>query len=170
MRVLACEVVVEPIDRDGNPVPLGQWSDAVLVTKLTGGIQPLVRFRLDDEVRLLDVGETLLRLEIRGRSLPVWHWPGGVVLEVRALRQVIDEAGVAGCVARQAPGGMRAEVAAAPGRVIDLGHLATALAGALRAAGLASPEVDVVPWSGSLGEASGKSSLRWLPMSQDAAA
>lgn len=168
MRVLACEVVVEPVDRRGNPVPSGTWSDAVLVTKLTGGIQPLVRFRLDDEVRLLDVGQTLPRLEIRGRSQPEWRWPGGVAVEVRAMRQVLDMAGVAGCLVRQTAAGVRAEVSASPGRVIDADGLAAALAGVLGAAGLASPEVTVTPGPGC--EASGKESLRWLPMCQDRAA
>jgi hypothetical protein len=35
------------------------WSHAVLATKLTGGMQPLVRLRPDDGVRLLDTGEAL---------------------------------------------------------------------------------------------------------------
>lgn len=170
MRVLACEVVVEPVDRYGSPVPRGTWSDAVLVTKLTGGIQPLVRFRLDDEVRLLDVGETLPRLEIRGRSQPEWRWPGGVAVEVRAMRQALDMAGVAGCLVRQTAAGVRAEVSASPGRVIDADGLAAALAGILGAAGLASPEVTVTPRAGLGCEASGKESLRWLPMCQDRAA
>jgi phenylacetate-CoA ligase len=164
MRVLPCDVVVEPVDRDGNPVPPGAWSDAVLVTKLTGGIQPLVRFWLDDEVRLLDLGEALPRVEIRGRSHSPWLWPDGVSVEVRALRQVLDEAGVAECVARQTARGMRAEVSPAPGRVIDAGRVERQLASVLRAAGIAGPQVVLTPRASVRAEYGTKAGLKWIPL------
>jgi len=90
-----------------------------------------------------------------------------VTVEVQVMCQVLDMAGVAGCLVRQTAGGVRAEVSAGPGRVIDADGLAAALAGVLGAAGLACPEVTVTPRVGLGCEASGKESLRWLPMCQD---
>jgi phenylacetate-coenzyme A ligase PaaK-like adenylate-forming protein len=41
-------VIVEPIDREGNPVPPGTMSDAMLVTNLMNAVQPIIRYRVDD--------------------------------------------------------------------------------------------------------------------------
>ena len=42
--------IVEPVDKDGNPVPAGAMSDAILVTNLTNAVQPIIRYRVDDSV------------------------------------------------------------------------------------------------------------------------
>lgn len=43
-------IIVEPIDKEGNPVPAGEMSAAMLVTNLTNGVQPIIRYRVDDSV------------------------------------------------------------------------------------------------------------------------
>jgi phenylacetate-coenzyme A ligase PaaK-like adenylate-forming protein len=45
-------IIVEPIDRDGNPVPPGTMSDAILVTNLMNAVQPIIRYQVDDCVIL----------------------------------------------------------------------------------------------------------------------
>lgn len=65
-------VIIEPIDKDGNPTAPGEWSDAVLITDLTNYVQPVIRYRLDDHVRFPETdckcGSTLPVMEIRGRE------------------------------------------------------------------------------------------------------
>ena len=44
--------ILEPVDVDGNPVMPGELSDHVLVTNLVNHIQPVIRYRVDDSVRV----------------------------------------------------------------------------------------------------------------------
>lgn len=46
------ELVVEPVDLSGMPVPSGVTADRLLVTSLSPGALPLVRYELPDRVRL----------------------------------------------------------------------------------------------------------------------
>ncbi len=43
-------VIVEPVDKEGNPVPYGAMSDKVLITSLSNHIQPFIRYELTDRV------------------------------------------------------------------------------------------------------------------------
>lgn len=47
-------IIVEPIDSNGNPVPAGTMSDAILVTNLMNAVQPIIRYKVDDCVILHD--------------------------------------------------------------------------------------------------------------------
>jgi phenylacetate-coenzyme A ligase PaaK-like adenylate-forming protein len=40
--------IIEVVDRDGNPVPDGQYGDKVLLTNLFNYTQPLIRYEIDD--------------------------------------------------------------------------------------------------------------------------
>lgn len=44
--------ILEPVDVDGNPVQPGELSDHVLVTNLINRVQPVIRYRVDDSVRV----------------------------------------------------------------------------------------------------------------------
>ena len=63
--------VVEPVDANDQPVPPGTWSDATLVTCLQRELQPIIRYRLADSIRILEepceCGSAQPVLEIRGR-------------------------------------------------------------------------------------------------------
>lgn len=65
-------VIVEPIDTKGNPVPEGELSDAVLLTDLSNFVQPIIRYKVNDHVRLdyspCPCGCKLPRIEIFGRK------------------------------------------------------------------------------------------------------
>ncbi len=65
-------VIVEPIDKDGNLItdPY-QWSDAILVTDLSNFVQPIIRYRVGDVVRVRPSTydcSPLPILQIQGRS------------------------------------------------------------------------------------------------------
>ena len=46
-------VIVEPIDKDGNVITdPDQWSDAILVTDLSNFVQPIIRYKVGDSIRV----------------------------------------------------------------------------------------------------------------------
>ncbi len=64
--------ILEPVDLDDRPVEPGTWSERVLVTNLVNHTQPLLRYRLDDRVRLEQTpcpcGSPFVRVEVEGRT------------------------------------------------------------------------------------------------------
>lgn len=64
-------VLLEPVDDNMRPVPPGQWSTGVLVTDLANYVQPIIRYHVNDCVRLseqpCECGCDLPVLEISGR-------------------------------------------------------------------------------------------------------
>lgn len=64
--------VVEPVRYDGTPTDIGELSDHVLITNLLNPVQPIIRYRLDDSIRLLDepceCGSALPVIDVQGRS------------------------------------------------------------------------------------------------------
>ncbi len=66
-------VVLEPVDAQDRPVPEGEWGHHALLTNLINTVQPLIRYRLMDRVRLRPAaacacGSPLPLLEVQGRS------------------------------------------------------------------------------------------------------
>lgn len=64
-------VIIEPIDKDGNLVPEGEWSEGIYITDLSNFVQPIIRYRMGDKVRITRscaCGSKLPVMEIRGRD------------------------------------------------------------------------------------------------------
>jgi len=78
-------IIVEPIDRDSNPVPPGTMSDAVLITNLMNAVQPIIRYRVDDCVILhekpCECGLPFPYVDILGRTddIPSFKGESGTV-------------------------------------------------------------------------------------------
>lgn len=78
-------IIVEPIDRQGRPVPAGVMSDAMLVTNLMNAVQPIIRYRVDDCVILHDdtceCGLPFPYVDILGRTddMPTFKGENGPV-------------------------------------------------------------------------------------------
>lgn len=88
-------IIVEPVDRDGRPVPCGELSDAVLITNLANYIQPFIRYELTDRVIMHDepcsCGRHTRWLEIEGRTDDTLEFPGGVRVAPMSLYKVLEE-------------------------------------------------------------------------------
>ena len=72
--------LVENVDADGRPVPLGEPGALLLVTNLDNLVQPIIRLELSDVVTIepepCSCGRTLVRTRaIEGRSDDVLHFP-----------------------------------------------------------------------------------------------
>ena len=64
-------VIVEPVDGDGRPVPVGVPSQKVYITNLLNRAQPLLRYELGDSVTLLGdecpCGSSMASIRVEGR-------------------------------------------------------------------------------------------------------
>jgi phenylacetate-coenzyme A ligase PaaK-like adenylate-forming protein len=95
-------IIVEPIDRDGNPVPPGTMSEAVLVTNLMNAVQPIIRYRVDDCVILheapCECGLPFPYVDILGRTddMPAFKGKNGTLRlsPIVFLNAVCDIAGI----------------------------------------------------------------------------
>ena len=65
-------LILEPVDRQLRPVPIGEPSHSVLLTNLANRVQPLLRYRLGDSVRFAaepcTCGSGFPVIEVQGRA------------------------------------------------------------------------------------------------------
>lgn len=65
-------VILEGVDKNGRPVPDGEMSEGVLVTDLSNFVQPVIRYYVNDQVRIshepCPCGSNLPTVEIIGRQ------------------------------------------------------------------------------------------------------
>ena len=92
-------VIVEPVDERLRPVPPGVLSHTTLVTNLANRVQPVIRYRLDDRVRVVPggcaCGCAFTRIEVQGRSGDTLSLPDAqrhaVAIVPLALETAIEE-------------------------------------------------------------------------------
>ena len=69
-------ILVEPVDADKNPVAdPDAWSDGILVTDLTNFVQPIIRYYVNDRVKIERIADDQVRLpvlQIQGRTNEVF--------------------------------------------------------------------------------------------------
>lgn len=65
-------LILEPVDAEHRPVPLGAWPHTTLLTNLANHVQPLIRYALGDRVRFTGepcrCGNRLPLIEVQGRE------------------------------------------------------------------------------------------------------
>ncbi|MCQ4635723.1 hypothetical protein NE619_03195 [Anaerovorax odorimutans] len=80
-------VIIEPVDKDGNPAEPGTWSQGIYITDLTNYVQPVIRYFVEDKVRITygcQCGSTLPVMEVMGRVLENITVGGKVALSAGA--------------------------------------------------------------------------------------
>lgn len=96
-------VILEPVDEQGRPMPVGQPSYSTLLTNLANHVQPLIRYDLGDQITVrherCECGSPLPVIEVQGRRDDPLVMAGRdgqpVTLLPLALTTVLeDEAGV----------------------------------------------------------------------------
>ena len=83
-------VVLEPVDAERRPVPPGELSHGSLLTNLANGVQPLIRYAIDDSVLMrpdpCPCGNPLPALQVQGRAADLLELgPPGASVGVPAL-------------------------------------------------------------------------------------
>ncbi|MEO8611046.1 MAG: F510_1955 family glycosylhydrolase [Chloroflexota bacterium] len=80
-------MIVENVDAQNQPVPLGVYGDKLLVTVLFNRTQPLIRYELDDSMRFADkdcpCGRPYRLVDnVQGRTEDTLHFPSGAAGQV----------------------------------------------------------------------------------------
>jgi phenylacetate-coenzyme A ligase PaaK-like adenylate-forming protein len=139
-------LIVEPVDEHDHPVEPGEWSDHLLVTSLHHRTLPLIRYRIDDRVRLdPEAGERhpgFRRIAaIDGRTDDLFHY-GDVTVHPHVFRTVLSRhSAIKDFQVHQTATGADVQVIVAGH--LDPRSLTTDLQHALVHAGLTHPHVTV---------------------------
>jgi phenylacetate-coenzyme A ligase PaaK-like adenylate-forming protein len=84
-------LILEPVDRDFQPVPPGQASHTVLLTNLANRVQPLIRYDLGDSITVQPgpcrCGNPLPAIRVAGRRDDILSFqpPDGAMIQVMPL-------------------------------------------------------------------------------------
>jgi putative adenylate-forming enzyme len=128
MHLMEDLVIFEVVDQNNRPVPPGAYGDKLLITVLGRRTQPLIRYELDDSVRLslepCPSGHPFTLIEdIQGRVEDVLSFPGvaGGVVQVQPLvfSQVMDTLPVSGWQVIQEVDGLRVLLSGVRGELKD---------------------------------------------------
>ncbi len=88
-------VIVEPVDKNNNPVGYGVRSDKVLITNLSNYIQPFIRYELTDRIIVHDekckCGKNTCWLEIEGRTDDILEFESGVLIAPMSFYKILEE-------------------------------------------------------------------------------
>jgi phenylacetate-CoA ligase len=139
--------IFELVDEVGKPVPPGERCAKLYVTNLSNLAQPLIRYELTDELRILDepcpCGTAFRRVDdIEGRSDDLFTYPGGVVVHPLVFRSPLGrERHVVEYQVHQTPRG--AVIRFRADGEVDVAALSRRIADALVRAGVKEPQVAV---------------------------
>jgi phenylacetate-coenzyme A ligase PaaK-like adenylate-forming protein len=151
MHLMEDLVIFEVVDRSNRPVPPGVYGDKLLITVLGGRTQPLIRYELEDSVRLATEpcpsGHPFTLIDdIQGRVEDVLSFPGvaGGVVWVHPLvfSRIMDTLPVSGWQVIQEVDGLHALLSGIHG-VLQDEVLTDTLRQALSEQGAIVPRIEV---------------------------
>jgi putative adenylate-forming enzyme len=146
-------LIVENVDTDNQPVPIGSYGEKLLVTVLFNRTQPLIRYQLSDSIRLSDrlceCGRTLRLVDgIQGRQEDVLDFSdadGNVVsVHPNVFHQVMDTVSATGWqVIQDETNGIQLSISGASPNSIVATQLQDALRRAFGDLGVSVPSIQV---------------------------
>jgi phenylacetate-CoA ligase len=137
------QCIIELVDEQNRPVEPGTPSAKVLLTNLFNLTQPLIRYELNDRFVQQDFAADhgYLRATVEGRNDEMLRY-GKIDIHPLAVRSVmVKTPSVLDYQVTQTPSGI--DVAVVADTTLDMAALQHQLAGALRTAGLADPQVNL---------------------------
>ena len=147
MHIADDQVILEPVDMQGNVVPYGQPADRVLLTNLFNLDQPLIRYDIADAMTITSTpcpcGCAHRRItDIRGRMDGTLDLRGGVAVPRREFEKILlVSPGVADFLVSRTDGGVAVSVATDGS--YDRERLRREVVDLLARYGVAGPEVHV---------------------------
>ncbi|MFN8536445.1 MAG: hypothetical protein U0232_03075 [Thermomicrobiales bacterium] len=157
----------EVVDLDYRPVPPGAWGERLLITVLGSRTLPLIRYELDDSVRLAvtpcGCGRPFRLLDgIQGKAQEILTFRGvagdRVPVNPVVFHHLLDTAPVEGWQVVQGPDALRILVVR-PGGDFDEGAVVRGVVAALATQGAVAPQVRVERVGAIPRGASGKAAL-----------
>jgi phenylacetate-coenzyme A ligase PaaK-like adenylate-forming protein len=139
------QVIVEPVDANGDAVSPETRSSKVYVTNLINPLLPLIRYEIGDEVTVIDApcacGSAYRRVtDIQGRDDDIFVYADGVAVHPIVFRSLLGrEPAIVEYQVRQTSDG--AEMLLHAHRDVDLRRLERDAEAALRKVGCARPAV-----------------------------
>jgi putative adenylate-forming enzyme len=167
MHLMEDLAIIEVVDAEHRPVPAGAFGDKLLVTVLGSRTQPLIRYELDDGVRMsanpCSCGRPFRLIDgVRGRieeTLTFAAEGGGTVaVHPNAFSNITEQLPVAGWQIVQSPASLQLLLAGVSGPIDEV-QLAARVRRALEAAGAAPPPIEVRKVAAIPKAASGKAPL-----------
>jgi phenylacetate-CoA ligase len=134
--------IVELVDADNRPTPIGVPAAKVLVTNLYNLAQPLIRYELTDSfIPVADApSHGYLQARVQGRNDEIFHYPDGTAVHPIVIRSVmVGTPEIVDYQVAQTSTGIDVSVVTDPGFAVDA--FRTRLARALAEAGLERPQV-----------------------------
>ena len=144
-------VIVEVVDEQYRPVPLGAYGEKVLITVLTSRTQPLIRYELSDSIRLTpERGQSNLPFaridDIQGRTEDILHLPAvqgeAVAVHPITFHHVLDSLPVSAWQVVQDKDGLRVLLTGNMQKDRDA-QLADTISGMLRSQNVLVPAITV---------------------------
>lgn len=144
-------LIVENVDRDNRPVPAGIYGERLLITALWSRTQPLIRYVLEDSVRLsadqCPCGRAFTLIDdLQGRSHDILSFPGvkGGIVKIHpiVIYNIMDRLSLGGWQVVQDIDGLRVLLCDVHGE-LDEKNLAESIEQALAKQGAIIPEVKV---------------------------
>ena len=166
LSIFEDQLIIENVDGDDRPVPAGDFGDKVLVTTLFSRTMPLIRFELNDRIRISPEpsqdGHPFARIDaIEGRTEDALYLPGirggYVMIQPLVFHRVLDARPAQGWQVRQTSTGIDLLLAGPPDGDLPQ-RVQQDVSGALRASG-AICEIRVVAVPSIPKEISGKTPL-----------
>ncbi len=88
-------VIVEPVDKNNNPVEFGKQAEKLLITNLSNFIQPFIRYELTDRVTLHNTpcgcGNNAYWIEVEGRTDDVLEFENSIKIAPMSLYKLLQE-------------------------------------------------------------------------------
>ncbi len=143
--------IIELVDRDNRPVPAGEYGEKLLVTVLGNRSQPLIRYELDDSLRLspepCPCGRPFRLIDdIQGRVHEILTFPdaagGSVDVHPIVFHAIMDALPVNGWQVAQEADGLHLLLSGVRGELDEAG-LAAAVRRALEKQGAVAPRIAV---------------------------
>ena len=144
-------LIVENVDRDNRPVPPGVFGDKLLVTALIKRTQPLIRYELDDSVRMATeacpCGRPFGMIDaVQGRVSEILTFPGvageSVKVHPVVIHQIMDTLPVSGWQVLQEADGLHVLLCGINGTV-DEEQLRSLFQQPIALQGAVTPRIDV---------------------------
>jgi phenylacetate-CoA ligase len=145
------QVIVEVVDAGNRPVPPGVYGEKLLVTTLFSRTQPLIRYEINDSVRLAQqpcpCGRPYWVVDsIQGRREDTLRFPGTaggeVAIHPNVFHQLLDTVPASGWQVVQAPDGVTVLLSGIQDPVVEE-RLAVMLRSALNTQGVDAPTIRV---------------------------